>query len=451
MSFDPKKLERIKLPNEWKFEPLGEHSNIAISFKTFQKTKSEFEKNSKGTPIHYLKVSDMNIEGNQIYFLSSNNVFYNGTNGIPSKGFLKPKSLVFPKRGAAIATNKKRITTTYSVLDPNLIGVEPHENIDINFLYLFFELFDLKWLQDNNVIPQLNKHNVAGVKFPLPPLPEQCKITYVLSTVQKAIEQLDKLIRTTTELKKTLMQKLFTEGTKGEKQKQTEIGLVPENWEVVKLGDVISKWYGGGTPSTKNHEYWIGNNPWITSKWLSEKLELENGEKFISDEGIKNSATSIVPANSLIFATRVGVGKVGINKINLSLNQDLAGGEVNEEKYDHYFIAYQFQLERVQLEIESFKRGATIKGITRDNLKSILLAFPKIKKEQNEISNAISLMSNKINHLKKKKQILTDLFKTLLHELMTGQRRVLAMRSIPSSVIKFLGSPFSNSLPACSR
>ena len=73
---------------------------------------------------------------------------------------------------------------------------------------------------------------------------EQRKIIYVLSTVQKAIEQQDKLIRTTTELKKALMQKLFTEGTRGEKQKQTEIGLVPESWEVVPFENTGEVVYG---------------------------------------------------------------------------------------------------------------------------------------------------------------------------------------------------------------
>ncbi len=86
---------------------------------------------------------------------------------------------------------------------------------------------------DNCERQRLNKEVLGDCVIPVPPLPEQRKIAAVLGLVQRAIEQQERLIALTTELKKALMHKLFTEGLRGEPQKQTEIGPVPQSWEVV--------------------------------------------------------------------------------------------------------------------------------------------------------------------------------------------------------------------------
>ena len=101
-------------------------------------------------------------------------------------------------------------------------------------------------------------------------------------------------------------------------------------WRRTTVGEVATGFLSGGTPTTKRPEYWQGSIPWITSKWLGDNLELNDGEKFVSEEAVKKTSTKIVPKDSIIFdsiifATRVGVGKIGINRINLAINQDLAG------------------------------------------------------------------------------------------------------------------------------
>ena len=104
---------------------------------------------------------------------------------------------------------------------------------------------------------------VRGLKIYIPfrQQPEQRKIAAVLGLVQRAIEQQERLIALTTELKKALLHKLFTEGLRGEPQKQTEIGPVPESWEMVRLGEICT-FLSGGTPSKQKQEFWIGSIPW---------------------------------------------------------------------------------------------------------------------------------------------------------------------------------------------
>jgi type I restriction enzyme S subunit len=83
-----------------------------------------------------------------------------------------------------------------------------------------------------------NKGEISRFKFPLPPLPEQRKIAGVLGVVQRAIEQQERLLALTAELKKVLLHQLFTAGLRGEPQKKTEIGPMPESWEINTVADV---------------------------------------------------------------------------------------------------------------------------------------------------------------------------------------------------------------------
>ena len=103
----------------------------------------------------------------------------------------------------------------------------------------------------------INQAKLKALEIPVPPLAEQRKIAAVLGLVQRAIEQQERLIALTTELKKALLHKLFTEGLRGEPQKQTEIGPVPESWEIKKLGALVNLQTGklNSNAATPNGEY----------------------------------------------------------------------------------------------------------------------------------------------------------------------------------------------------
>lgn len=193
---------------------------------------------------------------------------------------------------------------------------------------------------------------------------------------------------------------------------------MPDSWKQAELGSVAISMYGGGTPSTKIPELWSGTLPWITSRKLGPALYLNSGEKYISEQALQTSATQLVPTNSLIVATRVGVGKVGITGIDLAINQDLAGVIVDPQQIDLAFLAYQMMSDSIQQEILAHRRGATIQGITRDDLRRLHLMLPPLD-EQRKIAAVLSLVQRAIEHQQRLIALTTELKKALMHKLFT--------------------------------
>lgn len=292
------------------------------------------------------------------------------------------------------------------------------------YLLYFYQsggTYDLQ--QRTTGIRNLNFSDYKKISIPLLEIAEQQKISSVLSKIQQAIEHQDKIIQIAKELKKSLMNNLFTEGLHSEEQKETEIGMIPGNWEIKDINAIADQLVGGGTPSTKIREYWGGSIHWTTSKRLGEHLYLFDGEKKISEQGLNNSSTSLVPKNNLLISTRVTVGKVVVNKEDIAISQDLTGMLINKNLYNAEFLAYQIKTDRIQKIFAEQKRGATIKGITREDLKKIELAVPDLK-EQNEIASIFLCLDTKLIQAQSRKQALQDLFKSMLNQLMTGRIRV---------------------------
>lgn len=198
----------------------------------------------------------------------------------------------------------------------------------------------------------------------------------------------------------------------------TMIEKLPDDWNTSTLGSVAHGFLSGGTPSTKNETFWRGSIPWITSKWLNSRLYLDNGEKFISKDALMRSATAVVPRNNLIFATRVGVGKVAVNNIDLAINQDLAGILVDSDHDDIRFLAYQLRSDRIQRTVTSHKRGATIQGITRDALKKLEIYLPPLA-EQRNIAGVLELVQRAIEQQERLIALTQELKKALMHKLFT--------------------------------
>ena len=262
--------------------------------------------------------------------------------------------------------------------------------------------------------------------FPKIPLPEQKNIAHILSTVQRAIEAQDRIIQTTTELKKALMHKLFTEGLRNESQKQTEIGPVPESWEVVQLESTGEVVYGIQASVANNLE------PVGTRILTNKNITLDGGfnlEKINYFELTKaRHRATVLQRGDILFNWRSG-SKYHVGK---TAYFDLEGEWIHSSfilrirpnsEINGRFLFYYFNHLR---EEEYFVKLQTYAINAKFN-KSAVNALPTIvppREEQDDIASALDAVQATIDGATKRLGALQSLLRTLLHELMTAKTRV---------------------------
>lgn len=289
------------------------------------------------------------------------------------------------------------------------------------WLFYYVNNIDLKKYNEATGVPSLSVGNLNPIKIITPPLKEQQKIAEILSTVDSQIDDTDKLIEKTKELKKGLMQRLLTKG-KGHKEfKMTEIGEIPVEWDIKLFGVIVDKIVGGGTPSRKTEEYFTGNIPWASVKDLDGSFYKSDTKEHITDEAIKNSATNLIAEGKVIIATRMGLGRGFINTVPMTINQDLKA-IYPKHNVNNQFLMFWFQ--NRGSEIEAMGKGSTVKGITLEELKSFQIALPPLR-EQQMIAKILLSVDNEIEEYENKKIKLEELKEGLMQQLLTGKIRVL--------------------------
>ncbi|MDD4218035.1 MAG: restriction endonuclease subunit S [Bacteroidales bacterium] len=172
-----------------------------------------------------------------------------------------------------------------------------------------------------------------------------------------------------------------------------------EGWKIMKLGCLLSKIIGGGTPSKNVSEYWDGDIPWCSVKDMSDdKFQLYKTEDTISHLGLKNSSSNLIPQGTVVTATRMGLGRAFITKVDMAINQDLKA-LIPNEKLDNTFLLWLIISKREKL--DNLGTGSTVKGIRLETLKGIQINLPPLP-TQRRIASILSAYDDLIeNNLKR--------------------------------------------------
>ncbi|ALM74009.1 restriction endonuclease subunit S [Thermococcus barophilus] len=292
-------------------------------------------------------------------------------------------------------------------------------------LFLFYLLKHrepfLKGQTKGTGIPHVDKNVLNALLLPLPPLPEQKKIAEILRTVDEAIEKTDLAIEKTERLKKGLMQRLLTKGIKHERFKKTEIGEIPEEWRVVRIGDIGTFQYGITVPGqakdtgikliriTDIKDWGLDweNMPYCEiSNAEFEKYRVNTGDILFARIGATTGKTCYVDKDiPAVFASYL----IRFNPMTNAIST----------LYLYYFT----QSSIYWSQVDKLKHGQLKKGLNTKLLAIIKLPLPPLP-EQKKIAEILSTVDKKLELLRKRKEKLERIKKGLMKDLLTGRRRV---------------------------
>lgn len=416
-----KKTELGAIPEEWEVVKLGDEKYFQIvSGGTPSRDNPDFWTNGS---INWATPTD--ITKNKGYFLDSTKEKINENGLKNSSAKIIPKgSVLLTSRATigAVAINNVDLATNQGFANFVLTGAVCNYYL---LLTLEFNKQKLESLCGQSTFKEVSKKTLKDFKILMPSLPQQQKIASILSKVDEQIEHTERIIEKTELLKKGLMQKLLTKGIGHTKFKKTELGEIPEEWEVIKLGDEkYLKIVSGGTPSRDNPKYWTnGTIYWATPTDITKNKGyfLNSTNEKISEKGLHNSSAKIIPKGSVLMTSRATIGAVAINNVDLATNQGFANFIPTKKLVCNYHLLISLEFNKCKL--ESLAGQSTFKEVSKKSLKNFEIPLPTLA-EQQKIASILSKVDSQIQDNQNYLIRLQELKKGLMQDLLTGKIRV---------------------------
>ena len=292
--------------------------------------------------------------------------------------------------------------------------------LDNRFLYVYMQTY-VDYLRSETrgtVIQYLKKDQFTDAKIKLPPLPEQKRIVDLISTVDSYIEALRPQFESANRSRSAVLHELLTADGDG--------------WTETTLGDAVSV-VNGGTPSTKQEQFWGGEITWITTTELTacDGRTVDSSKRTITDDGLKSGATKMVRAGTTLVGTTATIGTCAMAACDLTFNQQISGLIPKTNEVDDVYLFYWIQFSKPIL--ENLSAGTSFRRISTTALKTVSIKYPPLP-EQKRIVDLISTVDSYIEALEGQISSLTSLRSGLLSDLLSGNHE------IPSSYDQLIGA-----------
>lgn len=267
----------------------------------------------------------------------------------------------------------------------------------------------------------LNLDDVENISILVPGNHEECDaIASVLDLAQSAILAERRLLDTTAEFKRSAMRELFTHGLHGEAQKETEIGRLPESWDVLPLSEVAAIERGRFLHRPRNEpRFYGGSTPFVqTGDVVRSAGRIRVFSQSLNDDGV--AISRVFPAGTILITIAANIGYTGILQFASACPDSLVA-ITPIAGIDNAFLEYFLQTQQREMDRRAPK--GTQKNINIQFLNPWPVPVPTLG-EQREIVAILDAIDRKIDLHMRKRAVLEDLFKALLHKLMIGEIRV---------------------------
>jgi type I restriction enzyme S subunit len=342
-----------------------------------------------------------------------------------SSAWLVPAGAVLVSMYATIGATA--VTRIAAATNQAIAAIIPRQGVHAEFL-----AFSIRHYRDalsarnvQSTQKNINKGILESFEIPVPPPDEQRKIAAVLGKVQAAVSVEGDLVRVARELKQAALRQLFTRGLRHEPQKQTTLGPVPESWVEVRvdtLGEVVT----GTTPKTAERENYEGGTfDFISPGDISiHGQEIRRAAKKITEAGMKKSR--VLPKGTSCFVC-IGstIGKVGITTQERSATNQQINAVIPGKGFDAHFVFYTLLWNSER--ITSRASPSPVPIMSKSLFSEPLVWVTRDPAEQREIAALLATLDAKIAHHEARQALLRELFRTLLHDLLTARRRVTSL------------------------
>ena len=391
------------LPKGWKEVKLGDFCDIL---------------DNQRIPISSEKRAE--IKGNIPYF---------GANGVQDyiNDFIFNETLVLLAEDGGNFNDYQTRPIAYMIHGKSWVNNHTHvlraKNGENYFLFYSLVHKDITSFINGGTRTKLNRGELVKIPIFIPPLEEQKKIADILSTIDKKIVFVEENISATQELKKGLMQKLLTEGIGHTEFKDSELGRIPESWEVKYFKEYAKISVGIATSTT---EHFVEKGiPLVRNQNIKENKFDFKELLYISEKFSEDNKTKKIKENDLLV---IRTGYPGLTAV---VTKEMEGWQTfttlivkpNFNLIDSNFVAYYMNSPFGKNNLSKLEAGGAQKNLNSKSLEKLNIPVAPLK-EQKQIAEILSTVDKKLENLKEKKEAFKKLKKGLMQKLLTGEVRV---------------------------